>query len=86
MSETTPAIFREMPSIPSGLSALVKYKLDLNAYKTRIKSTTWIFIEIIGTLLILGIIWINVDWVRVVVTVIAVLIVLILLIALTYAM
>ena len=81
-----PAIFSEMPTIPSGLTDVMKYKFKMNEYKTKIKATTWIFIQIIGTILLLGVIWINVDWVRVVVTVLAILIVLILFVALTYVL
>ena len=79
-----PIIFQSPPSIPSGLSDVMRYEFQMTRYKQRIKTTTWIFIELIGTLLILGIIWINVDWIKAFVTVMAILIALILLIALSY--
>ena len=84
MSE--PIIFQEPPRIPEGLADVVRYKLEFKEYKTRIKTVTWIFIEVVATLLVLGIIWINVDWVRIVVTIIAILMALILLIALSYVL
>jgi len=84
MSDTVPAIFKEPPQIPEGLTDLMRYKFEMNQYKLRIKSTTWIFLELIGTLLVLGVIWINVDWVKAVVTTIAIFIVLILLIVLSH--
>ncbi len=86
MDPSEPVIFQEPPRIPSGLSEVVKYKLEAKAYKTRIRSVTWIFIEVIATLLVLGIIWINVDWVKIVVTVIAILMAIILFIALSYVL
>ena len=81
-----PIIFTEPPRIPKGLSGVVKYKLEAMAYKTRIKTVTWIFIEVIATLLIIGLLWITVDWVRVGVTITAILMALILLISLSYVL
>ena len=81
-----PALFRSLPQIPSGLSDVMKYRFEMNQYKQKIKGTTWIFIQILASILILGIIWINVLWVRAAVTFIALLIVFILLIALTYTL
>lgn len=78
-----PVIFRPPPSIPSGLSDLARYKLEINDYKLRLRSVTWIFLEVIGTILVLGLLWINVDWVKIGVTIVALLIILILLISLT---
>ena len=74
------------PQIPSGLSEVVKYKLEAKAYKTRITTVTSIFLEIIATLLVLGIIWINVSWVKAAVTAIAILMSLILFGLLSYFM
>jgi len=79
MSLLYPSLFRGPPRIPSGLSELATYKLETNAYYKKIKNVTFIFIEIIATLLVLGIIWINIDWVKIVVTVIAISLALILL-------
>lgn len=81
-----PIIFQEPPTIPSGLTDVAKYKLQFKEYRTRIRSVTWIFIEIIATLLVLGIIWINVDWVKFAVTGIAILMAIILFVALYYVL
>ena len=79
-------IFMNPPQIPSGIDDVVKYKLQFNEYKTRIRSVTWIFIEVIATLLVLGIIWINVDWVKMAVTGVAILMAIILFIAIYYVL
>lgn len=86
MEDSEPVIFREPPSIPSGLSDIVKYKLEAKAYKQRVRTVTWIFLELMAALLVLGVIWINVDWVRAVVTAIAILLAIILLVALSYVL
>jgi len=77
-------IFQSPPSIPSELSGIDRYKFELKEYKTRTKAILYIFLEIIGTLLLLGLIWINVDWVKIAVTIISILFALLLLIALAY--
>jgi len=82
MSE--PLIFQPPPSIPKGLSELVRYKLEAKAYKTKITTITSIFLELIATLLVLGLIWINVNWVRAAVTAIAILLGIILYALLSY--
>ena len=84
MSE--PIIFQQLPEIPSGLSDVLTYQLRLKEYKIRSKTVLYIFLEIIGTILILGLIWFNVDWIRLGVTKVAIMMVLILLLALTYVL
>ena len=79
-----PFIFSGPPKIPTGLSKVVRYKLEAKAYKTRITTVTSIFLELIATLLVLGIIWINVDWVKSAVTAIAILLAIILYSLLSY--
>ena len=81
-----PFIFAEPPKIPSGLTEIVRYKLEAKAYKTRITSITSIFLELIATILVLGVIWINVDWVRAAVTGISILLFIILYSLLSYFM
>ena len=81
-----PVIFQEPPQIPEGLTDVMRYKFQFNEYKTRIRSVTWIFIQLIATLLVLGIIWINVEWVKLAVTGIAILLAIILFIALYYVL
>lgn len=81
-----PFIFAEPPKIPTGLSEIVRYKLEAKAYKTKVTAITSIFLELIATILVLGIIWINVDWVRAAVTGIAILLFIILYSLLSYFM
>ncbi len=81
-----PVIFQKPPSIPEGLSELVKYKLEIKEYQDRIKTVLYIFLEVIGALFVIGIIWITVDWIRLGVTIVAILMVLILLLALSYVL
>ena len=52
MESSEPIIFRGPPDIPSGLSDVVKYKLETKAYKTKIRTVTWIFLELIAALLV----------------------------------
>lgn len=79
-----PVIFQEPPQIPEGLNDVMRYKFQFNEYKTRIKSITWIFIQLIATLLVLGVIWINVKWVKLAVSGIAIFLAIILFIALYF--
>lgn len=72
------------PEIPQGLDKVLYYKLSSRKYFNNLKSLTWIFIEIMATLLVLGIIWINVDWVKIVVTTVAIILALILIFILLY--
>ncbi len=81
-----PVIFQNPPEIPAGLSDLVKYKLEINEYRDRIKTVLYIFLEVIGALFVIGIIWITVDWIRLGVTIVAILMALILLLALAYVL
>jgi hypothetical protein len=82
--EYNPIIFQTPPKIPSGLSDIVKYELELREYKLRTRSILYIFLQVIGTMLLLGLIWINVKWIRLGVTIVAILMSLILLLALSY--
>ena len=84
MQESTPIIFQEPPRIPESVTGVLRYKLEAKAYNQKIRTITWIFLELLGVLLVLGIIWINVDWVKAFVTVIAILIVIVLLVVLSY--
>ena len=72
------------PTIPKGLDEVLYYKLASKDYYNRLKSLVWIFVEIVGILLILGIIWINVEWVKIVVTAVAICLALILFLILAY--
>lgn len=72
------------PEIPQGLDKILYYKLSSKKYFNNLKSLTWIFLEIMGTLLVLGIIWINIEWVKVVVTTVAIILALILVLILLY--
>lgn len=72
------------PEIPQGLDKILYYKLSSKKYFNNLKSLTWIFLEIMGTLLVLGIIWINIEWVKVVVTTVAIILALILVFILLY--
>lgn len=77
-----PSLFAGPPPIPQNITGILKYEIQSNAYYKRLKNVTWLFLEIIASILILGIIWINVDWVRITVTVIAIAIAVILLLIL----
>lgn len=72
------------PQIPQGLSEVIYYKLANKEYFNRLKSLTWIFVQIIASLLVLGIIWINIEWVKIIVTTIAISMALFLCIILIY--
>jgi hypothetical protein len=82
--EHNPVIFQPPPQIPSGLPDLIRYELELRDYKLRTRSVLYIFLQVIGSLLLLGVIWINVEWIRLGVTIVAILMALILLNALSY--
>ena len=82
--ESQPVIFQEPPRIPDNLSDVVRYKLESKAYKTRVRSVANFTLEIIGIILVIGLLWINVNWVRAAVTAIAILIAIVLLIAISY--
>ena len=72
------------PEIPSGLDRVLYYRLASKKYFNNLKSLTWIFIEMVATLLVLGIIWINVEWVKIAVTAAAIGIAFILFLILIY--
>ena len=80
----TPSIFSGPPAIPKEITGIVKYELQANAYYKKLKNVTAIFLELLAALLVLGIIWINVDWVKAVVTGIAIGIALVLIYLLRY--
>ena len=65
-------ILKGPPSIPKDLDKVLYYKLATKEYFNRLKSLTWIFLEIVGAILILGVIWITVDWVKIIVSGIAI--------------
>jgi len=77
-------LFNRPPEIPKGLDNVLLYKLQSQKYFKELKSFIWIFIEIIATLLVLGIIWINIEWVKIVVSSIAIAIALLLLLVIIY--
>lgn len=77
-----PIIFRYPPAIPKNMSGVLDYKLQLKDYKLRVKAFSWISGELLAIILALGLIWINVEWVRVTATVLSILIALIILVML----
>ncbi len=66
------SLFNGPPSIPEGLSDVVLYQLKSKEFNNRLKSLTFISIEAIGALFIIGLLWITVDWVKIVITAIAI--------------
>lgn len=72
------------PKIPKGLDDILYYKLASKQYFNHLKSLVWIFIQIMATLLVLGIIWITIEWVKILVTAIAVSMALILILIIIY--
>jgi len=77
-------ILQGPPELPFGLDKVLYYKLATKKYFNNLKSLVWIFIEVMATLLVLGIIWINIEWVKIVVTAIAISLALVLFIILAY--
>lgn len=77
-------LFEGPPSIPKDLDKVLYYKLATKEYFNRLKSLTWIFLEIVGAVLVLGVIWITVDWVKIIVSGIAIATALLLLLILAY--
>jgi hypothetical protein len=71
-------LLRGPPKIPKGIDEVLYYKLSSKKYFDTLKTLVWIFIQIMATLLILGIIWITIEWVKLVVTAIAIIMALIL--------
>ena len=67
------SLFDGPPVIPESITGLARYKLEVGSYYKRLKSLSYLGFEIFGVLLLLGLIWITVEWVRVAVTVIAIL-------------
>lgn len=66
-----PIIFQNPPRIPAEASGVVLYKLLAKEYNNRMKQVGWLFIQLVATLLVIGILWITIDWVKITVTVIA---------------
>lgn len=60
------------PKIPKDIDEVLHYKLSSKKYFDTLKTLVWIFIQIMATLLVLGIIWITIEWVKIVVTTIAI--------------
>ena len=79
-----PSLFDGPPAIPDEIRGALRYEALSNAYYKRLKNVVFIVLEVIAASLVLGIIWINVDWVKIIVTVIAITISLVLLILLNY--
>lgn len=73
------SLFDGPPGIPESITGLARYKLATQSYYKRLRSLSLLAIEIIATLLILGLLWITVYWVKAAVTIIAILFALILL-------
>ncbi len=84
MNSFEPIIFQSPPSIPEGITEVLRYKLEAKSYKDRTRAILYIFLEIIGALFVIGLLWINIDWIRLGVTIVVILTSLILLLALTY--
>lgn len=78
LSSLYPSLFDGPPAIPGNVTGLAKYKLQISSYYKRLKNLSFLFIELIGVLLLLGLIFINVDWVKATVTIIAILLALVL--------
>ena len=66
------------PDIPGNLDDVLYYKLASKKYYETVKTLVWIFIQIMATLLVLGIIWITIEWVKITVSIIAIIMALIL--------
>ena len=77
--EYQPIIFQDPPIIHATIGGVALYKLLAKEYNNRIKQLGSLFIEIVATLLIVGLLWITVDWVKITVTIIALLLAFILL-------
>ena len=75
------SILEGPPEIPQNL---ISYKLLSKQYYERLKSIVWIFVQIVATLLVLGVIWITVEWVKILVSAIAIALSLLLIIVLFY--
>lgn len=78
------SVFQGPPPIPNQLDPIIKYKIETRRYFNTIKAIVWIFIQIIATMLVLGLIWITVRWVKYVITALALFMTLILIIVLSY--
>lgn len=78
------SILEGPPEVPNHLDDIVYYKLQSKQYYERLKSIVWIFVQIVATLLVLGVIWITVDWVKILVSAIAIALSLLLIIVLFY--
>lgn len=72
------------PNIPKDIDEILFYKLSTKKYFNELKSLVWVFIQLMATLLVLGIIWITIEWVKIIVTAIAISMAIILIIILIY--
>ena len=77
-------LFDQPPKIPNSIEEITLFKLKSKQYYEKLKTFVWIFLEISATILILGIIWINIEWVKIVVSIIAIAISLFLFLLLFY--
>jgi len=82
----TPIIFTSPPKVPENITGALKFQLDLKSYKQRTRSVLYIFLEIIGALFVVGLLWIGTEWIRLGVTIVAILMALMLLISLMYVL
>lgn len=60
------------PPIPSGITDTIRFELESNAYYKRLKNISFLILDIIGIFLVIGLLWITVDWVKIIVTSIAI--------------
>lgn len=73
--DNIPIIFKDPPPIPTtlGLDDITIYKIIAKEYNNRISLIGTIFFQLLASLLIVGLLWITVDWVRWAVTTISIL-------------
>ncbi len=67
------------PLIPSSIKGALRFELETNSYYKRLKNSSLISLEVMATLLVIGILWITVKWVKIIVTALAITISIILL-------
>ena len=62
------SVFDGPPLIPSDIKGALRFELETNSYYKRLKNLSLFSLEIIGSLLLIGLLWITVDWVKIIVT------------------
>ena len=67
-----PSLFNGPPPIPKELTDILKYEIQLSSYYKRLKNLIWASLEIVGVLLLLGLIWLQNSFVKIAVTVTAI--------------